>query len=1031
MPHTLENKEYTALLSGENATVLDAYAFPEKDASKAQTEADMEQEFIETLVSQSYEYAAHIKTEDDLKANLRLQLEKLNEVSFSEKEWNFLWKTHISNPSEDMRVKTKKMQVDWYIVNMKMDNGESKNIAFLNKKYIHKNHLQVINQYRTQKTVWKRGHRYDVTILVNGFPMIHIELKNHTKLQEAFRQIDRYSSESFSGGAELFEYVQIFVISNGVETKYYSNTTREAHTKQGKKKNDIGSFQFTSYWTDANNKRITHLYHFTRTFFARNALLKILLKYSVFDVKGNLKIMRPYQIVATEKILVTVRTTLNKPQLKRAGKKDAGGYIWHTTGSGKTLTSFKTATLVQEFPDIHKVLFVVDRKDLDTQTIEEFNNFQNGAVSHNTSTRELARTLSSTDTSKKIVVTTIQKLDHFLKQNASHPLYGEHVVIVFDECHRSQFGNMHQNITKKFKKYHIFGFTGTPIFGTNSKPQQKISRAELWDDFVKNKIVEHRFSTTDQLFWERLHTYTITHAIADGNVLPFRMEVVHNIKKKEYIAEKEVLQIDRGSALTDWQRLESIGQYILDNFDIKTNRSEKNYTQENRLNALFAVESIDTAKLYYKTFTKLQAKKEEKKRLKIGIIYSYAPKSYEMDSSLEEEVVEDASHLPPEDRTFLIQAIDDYNSMFGTKFHIERFDNYYSDVCKRLKSVELDMVIVVNMLLTGFDAHRLNTLFVDKNLEYHGLIQAFSRTNRLFNESKDVGNIVCFRPHLEEDAKRAVEMFGNTDSRGLVIAPPFQETFAHYEELVTEIRAKFPYMRVGGIAGEEAQAFVKLFWKILKVNNFLRGYTEFIGKDPLQEWEKQSYKGKYLTLAEEYKENNSKEEKEKINNDLVFEVELIKQYDIDMNFILETIGKSDFSTTFAVQIKEQLGASPELRSKTELIDEFIESLRSKKIPAELVPDEWDIFIRTKYADTLNQLVKKEALKEKETYEYLKRAFENDTFQEHGTGVDELFLKHTAHDFFATPDQDRSMKLKEKLRNIFEYFRKILTRKSGE
>ena len=743
-----------------------------QSAASYQSEADLEREFIKLLQSQAYEYLP-ITSEAQLLANLRSQLERLNGMVFSDKEWAGFFGSKIAGANDGSPEKTKRIQED-HVQLLTRDDGSTKNVRLIDKQNIHNNHLQVINQYEIAQGEGgaARSNRYDVTVLVNGLPMVHIELKRRgVVIREAFNQIDRYLRDSFWAGSGLFDYVQLFVVSNGTHTKYYSNTTRRQHLKEedGAKraKKTSNSFEFTSWWADAQNKSITDLTAFAKTFFAKHTLLNVLTKYCVLTVDQMLLVMRPYQIVATERILQRIDISTN---YKKLGTIGAGGYVWHTTGSGKTLTSFKTAQLASRLPSVDKVLFVVDRKDLDYQTMREYDRFEKGAANSNTSTAVLKKQLE--DPNARIIITTIQKLSTFIASpaNKGHAIFDGHVVLIFDECHRSQFGDMHASITRAFKRYNLFGFTGTPIFtanmGSGGNPQLK---------------------TTEQAFGEKLHTYTIVNAITDKNVLPFRIDYVNTIKLPEGLTDKQVTAIDTEAALLSPERIRQVVQYTLEHFDQKTKRASgyvhqlvanvgevaagrnkveavKQSLRVNGFNAIFATASIDAAKRYYNQFAIQQQDLPPDRRLKIGLIYSYGANEAVQDGALEEEGFETGA-LDASSRDFLEDAIQDYNGILGTSYDTsdDKFQNYYKDLSLRLKNRELDMVIVVNMFLTGFDATTLNTLFVDKNLRAHGLIQAYSRTNRILNSVKTYGNIVSFRD-LEDATNDALALFGNKDA---------------------------------------------------------------------------------------------------------------------------------------------------------------------------------------------------------------------------------------------------------------------------
>lgn len=752
-----QRTNYELIATGGESTVVAEYEPGPRTDDNYQSELELEGALIDQLERQGYERAT-IRDEDSLIANLRTQLEKLNNYQFSDSEWDRFFKEKIAAKNDGIAEKTVRIQEDYRQILIR-DDGSTKNIVLLDKQRIHNNRLQVINQYKSQRNDPGAGrfNRFDTTILVNGLPMVHIELKRRgVAIREAFNQIDRYQRESFWVGSGLFDYVQLFVITNGTDTKYYSNTTRLQHVEEQRGsrrvKKTSNSFEFTSWWADAHNQPIPDLMDFTKTFFAKHTLLSILTRYCVLTSDRLLLVMRPYQIVATERILSKIQISTN---YKTLGKREAGGYIWHTTGSGKTLTSFKTARLASNLDSVDKVLFVVDRKDLDYQTMKEYDRFEKGAANSNTSTAVLKQQLE--DPSAKIIITTIQKLSNFVRANKKHPVYQDHVVLIFDECHRSQFGDMHAAITRSFKRYNLFGFTGTPIFtensGSNNNP---------------------RFKTTEQAFGEKLHTYTIVDAITDKNVLPFRIDYVDTIKVGSP-ADKQVLAIDTEKALLAPARIAKITGYILEHFDQKTKRSEGYQLGERRLqgfNSIFATASIKAARLYYQEFKRQQAELVPDRRLKVATIFSSAPNPDIEDGVLPEEGFEPDA-LSDDDRSFLERAIADYNATFGTSFDTssDSFQNYYKDLSQRLKTREVDLVIVVNMFLTGFDATTLNTLWVDKNLKLHGLIQAYSRTNRILNSVKSHGNIVSFR-NLEQATNDAIALFGNKNARGVVLLKP-------------------------------------------------------------------------------------------------------------------------------------------------------------------------------------------------------------------------------------------------------------------
>lgn len=958
-------------LSNESTVVAEFVRPDEVREVRYQSEAELERDLIERLKAQAYEHL-RIASEADLIANLRRQLEVLNRIEFSDAEWDAFFSEKIAGANDSIVEKTARIHED-HVQVLKRDDGSTKNIYLIDKRNIHNNRLQVINQYETEG---KRATRYDVTVLVNGLPMVHIELKRRgVDIREAFNQINRYQRDSFWAGTGLFEYVQLFVISNGTLTKYYSNTTRNGHLSEQKstrrtKAKTSNSFAFTSWWADARNQPITELADFTRTFFAKHTLLNILTKYCVFDVDRKLLVMRPYQIVAAERILQRIATATNHRQL---GTAAAGGYIWHTTGSGKTLTSFKAAQLARGLPDIDKVLFVVDRKDLDYQTMREYERFEKGAANSNTSTAVLQKQLE--DTNARIIITTIQKLSRFVARNRKHPVYDAHVVVIFDECHRSQFGDMHTEITRVFNRYHLFGFTGTPIFadnaGTGGNP---------------------RLRTTEQAFGDKLHTYTIVDAINDKNVLPFRIDYINTIKTSPNVRDKQVSAIDTERALLAPERIAQIAGYIREHFDQKTRRGDSYRHDGKRLNgfnSLFATASIDAAKRYYAEFASQQTNIPPAKRLKIGLIYSFAANEEGMDGLLGEEEFE-TEGLDQGSRDFLDAAIKDYNGLFATNFDTsaDKFQNYYKDLSQRLKNRELDLVIVINMFLTGFDATTLNTLWVDKNLRAHGLVQAYSRTNRILNSVKTYGNIVSFR-NLEEATNDALALFGNKDAKGIVLLKPYVEYYADYQSKVAELVARFP---LGSpIVGESAQkAFIKLFGSILRLRNILTAFDDFAGNEILSDRDFQDYQSLYLNLYAEFR-GTSEAEKEAINDDVVFEIELIKQVEINVDYILMLVERyikakgTGQDKEILAAIERAIGSSPSLRNKKDLIDQFVDSVSTKtKVDAE-----WLSFVARRKAEELDRIIAEEGLNAEETKTFMDNAFRDGTVPSTGTAITKI------------------------------------------
>lgn len=992
-------------------TVVTQYEPVKKRSDAYQSEAELEKEFIRMLTEQGYEYL-QIHTEEDMVSNMRAKLEELNDYKFSDTEWERFFKECIANGNDGPVEKTCKIQEDNVQV-LKRDDNMTKNITLIDRKNIHNNRLQVINQYVvTTDQGARHDNRYDVTVLVNGFPLVHIELKRRgVPIREAFNQINRYERDSFSAGYGLVEYVQIYVISNGTHTKYYSNSTRYnaikdaevANTKKGKTSN---SFEFTSFWADANNRIIPDLIDFTKTFFAKHTILNILTKYCVFTSENMLMVMRPYQITATERILNRIEIAHN---YKKYGDIAAGGYVWHTTGSGKTLTSFKTARLASNLSFIDKVLFVVDRKDLDYQTMKEYDRFEKGAANSNSSTAILEKQLR--DTKSKIIITTIQKLSTFIKKNAKdHPAFNKQIVIIFDECHRSQFGDMHAAIVESFKKYYMFGFTGTPIFPANAGA-------------VKNP----KFSTTEQTFGDQLHTYTIVDAINDKNVLPFKVEYHQTMKEEPDIDDEMVLDIDRKKVFESPQRIERITRYILEHFDQKTYRGDKTYIynsltniseaasaergkveeikQKQRLsgfNSIFAVSSVDMAKAYYEEFRK-QIKEDPTKAIKFAVIYSYSANEEEQESEdiLEEEDPEDTSQLSKTARDFLESAIEDYNVMFHTNYDTssDKFQNYYKDVSLRMKNKELDMLIVVNMFLTGFDATTLNTLWVDKNLKMHGLIQAFSRTNRILNSIKTFGNVVCFR-NLQKRVDTAISLFGDKNAGGIVLMQSFKDYYYGYEsvdgkqmpgyiDMVEDLTTKFPLTEPQIIGEQNQKDFIALFGSILRMRNLLVAFDEFKEKELLNERDLQDYLGRYQDLRDEWKRKREKSELSDITNDVVFEVELIKQVEINIDYILILVKKYHDThcedKEVLITIRKAIDASPELRSKKELIEAFLNGVND----VDDVMVEWHDYVVEMREQELVIIIEEERLKEDETRKFLENAFREGEVKTVGTDIDKI------------------------------------------
>ena len=1021
-------------------TVVTEYEPLPKRSEAYQSEAELEKEFIRMLCEQGYEYL-RIHSEKELVANLRRKIEALNNYTFSDSEWDRFFSDSIANKNEGIVEKTRRIQEDFVQV-LRRDDGTSKNITLIDKKNVHNNSLQVINQYVIGMDEGaKHDNRYDVTVLVNGLPLVHIELKRRgVAIREAFNQIDRYQRDSFWAGSGLFEYVQIFIISNGTNTKYYSNSTRfnaikDAASGKVRKEKTSNSFEFTSFWADANNRIIPDLIDFTKTFFAKHTILNVLTRYCVFTSENLLLVMRPYQITATERILNRIEIANN---YKKFGTIAGGGYIWHTTGSGKTLTSFKTARLASLLLYIDKVLFVVDRKDLDYQTMKEYDRFEKGAANSNTSTAILKKQLEKDDC--HIIITTIQKLSTFIKKNPVHDVYQKHVVIIFDECHRSQFGDMHAAIIKSFKKYHLFGFTGTPIFSLNTGA-------------VRNP----QFFTTEQTFGDQLHTYTIVDAINDKNVLPFRVDYIKTMDIDNDIIDEEVWDINREKAFMAPKRIELITKYILDHFDQKTYRGDKTYIfntlqnisevasagrteveeikQKQRVsgfNSILCVSSVQMAKLYYNEFKKQMAE-DPSKKLRIATIYSYGANEEETDGILDEENPEDTTGLDQSSRDFLDGAIDDYNKMWTPQTNYstdgDKFQNYYKDVSLRMKNKELDLLIVVNMFLTGFDATTLNTLWVDKNLKMHGLIQAFSRTNRILNSIKTFGNIICFR-NLQKRVDDAISLFGDKNASGIVVLKTFDDYYngytdgeEHFHEgyvqMIDELLERFPLSEPRIVGEQNQKDFIALFGAILRMRNLLSSFDEFIGKEILSTREMQDYLGRYQDLRDEWKRRRERGESTDITDDIVFEVELVRQIEINIDYILMLVKKFHDShcsdKELLIDIKKAIDSSPELRSKKALIETFIAGIND----VDDVMTEWRTYVAEEKEKQLVAIITEEKLKEAETRKFIENSFRNGEIKTTGTDIDDLMPPVSR--FGGGNRAEKKQTIIEKLKAFFERF----------
>ena len=1006
-------QNFNVVMATDEATVVAEYSSEKQNRKQYQSEAELEDAMIKQLHTQGYEYL-ELHTPQEMVDNLRICMQELNGYTFTDSEWDRFFKTVIANRGDGIKEKTEEIQKD-YIQAFKTDDGTTMNIKLIEKQNIHKNKLQVIHQYATTGNF---DNRYDVSILVNGLPLVHIELKcRGVPIKEAFNQIDRYQRDSFWADAGLYEYIQIFVISNGTFTKYYSNSTRfnvveEHNGKRKAKKTGSSSFEFTSYWADAKNKTIIDLVDFTKTFLAKHAILKILTQFCVFTSNKMLMVMRPYQIAATEAIVNQIQIA---ESYKLWGKIKAGGYIWHTTGSGKTLTSFKTAQIVSELAFVDKVMFVVDRQDLDYQTMREYDRFEKGAANGSKNTEKLKKNLD--DDTKKIVVTTIQKLDSFIKKYDDHPIFNKKCVLIFDECHRSQFGSMHLLITKKFKKYALFGFTGTPIFTANANLSGSGRISDASQAFTKKESKFH-LKTTEQAFGRKLHTYTVVHAINDKNVLPFKVDYVNTVKDNN--GDDALIEaIDDEKILLSETRVSNVVCYILEHYNQKTMKAGQvfNYStvtnvvdyvanfgktddkgealveeiradvKRQGFNSIFAVSSINAAKVYYEEFKK-QIKEDPKyKDFKIATIYSYGVNEDDTSTDyLMDENSDSTDALSVDDRAFLANAIDEYNQTFGTQYDTSGtlFPNYYKDLSMRVKNGEIDILIVVNMFLTGFDATGLNSLWVDKNLKQHGLIQAFSRTNRILNAVKAYGNIVCFRD-LKKQVDDAIALFGDDEAKGIVILKSFNDYYngysdsdkngkpqhhVGYKDLVERLYDEYP-LPIDIIGEEKKKQFIKLFGAILRLLNILRSFDEFTGKEIFTEGDLQDYLSYYGVLYDEFKVVVTKDD---VSADIVFEMELVKQIVVNIDYILNLIkqyhDKHILNKEIPADITRAISSNPELKPKKELIERFITSLNTESN----VMTDWVKFKAEQKEKELTQLIADEKLKEEPARALVEKIF---------------------------------------------------------
>lgn len=1000
--------QYNTIAESNNFIVLDDYDkcyMASEPLARYQTEASLEHEFIQDLRSQGYEYLPDLNTPEALLANVRTQLQVLNDVEFTDSEWARYVEEYLDKPSDSLVEKTRKIQDD-YVYDFIFDDGHIKNIYLVDKQNLSRNKVQVIRQF-----VQEGAHlnRYDVTILVNGLPLVQVELKKRgVAIREAFNQVHRYSKESFNANNSLYKYIQVFVISNGTDSRYFANTVERSKN----------SFDFTMNWTKANNSLIKDLKDFTATFFQKNTLLNVILTYSVFDSNNTLLIMRPYQIAATERILWKIKSSY---QAKKWSTTEGGGYIWHTTGSGKTLTSFKAARLATQLDFIDKVFFVVDRKDLDYQTMKEYQRFSPDSVNGSESTAGLKRNINKDD--NKIIVTTIQKLNNLMKGENDLPIYQKHIVFIFDEAHRSQFGEAQKQLKKKFKKYYQFGFTGTPIFPENA----------LGSD------------TTASVFGRELHSYVITDAIRDEKVLKFKVDY-NNVRPlfKSIESEKDEKKLsaaENKSALLHPARIKEISQYILDNFKIKTHRS---IGTNKGFNAMFAVSSVDAAKCYYEELNKLQEGSE--KRLKIATIFSFA--ANEEQSAIGD--IQDENFEPTamdiSAKEFLTNAINDYNAMFKTSFSVDsrEFQNYYRDLAKRVKNKGIDLVIVVGMFLTGFDAPSLNTLFVDKNLRYHGLIQAFSRTNRIYDATKTFGNIVTFRD-LEQHTIDAITLFGDSNTRNVVLERSYKEYLEGFKDIVTgearrgyievvkELNERFP--NVDDIETEQdKKEFSKLFGEYLRIENILQNYDEYTHLKALQaidldnpnaveefkntyfvtdgdikdmqqvemlsERAVQDYKSTYNDIRDwlRREQKGSAAEKSKIDwDDVVFEIDLLKSQEINLDYILELIfeknNKTKDKTALIEEIRGVIRASVGNRAKESLIVDFINNTDLNTIAdkASIIESFFE-FAQGKQKQEASELIASENLKEEEAKRYITISLKREFVSENGTDFNSILPK---------------------------------------
>ena len=1000
--------QYSTIAELQNFIVLDSYTknfLINEPPAGYQSEAALEHELIKDLQGQGYEYLPNLVTPEALLANVRKQLQTLNNIAFTDAEWKRFLEEYLDKASDNIVDKTRKVQDD-YIYDFVFDDGHIQNIYLVDKQNVARNKVQVINQFEQTGT---HANRYDVTILVNGLPIVHVELKKRgVAIREAFNQVHRYSKESFNSESSLYKYLQIFVISNGTDTRYFANTT----------KRNKNSFDFTMNWAKSDNTLIKDLRDFTATFFQKNTLLQVLLTYSVFDTSETLLIMRPYQIAATERLIWKVKSSY---QAKQWSKPEGGGYIWHTTGSGKTLTSFKAARLATQLDFIDKVFFVVDRKDLDYQTMKEYQRFSPDSVNGSDSTAGLKRNIDKDD--NKIIVTTIQKLNNLMKAEATLPVYEQQVVFIFDECHRSQFGEAQKNLHKKFKRYYQFGFTGTPIFPENALGAE----------------------TTASVFGRELHSYVITDAIRDEKVLKFKVDY-NDVRPQFKALETETDEIKLTAAenkrlLLHPDRIKEVSQYILKNFKLKTHRNQGG---QKGFNAMFAVNSVEAAKLYYEELNNLQ--KDDEKKLKIATIFSYAANEEQnavgdiQDESFEPSAMDSSA------KEFLAKAINDYNAMFRTSFGVDskEFQNYYRDLAKRVKNQDIDLVIVVGMFLTGFDAPTLNTLFVDKNLRYHGLMQAFSRTNRIYDATKTFGNIVTFRD-LEQATVDAITLFGDKNTKNVVLEKSYEEYLKGFTDIATgdarkgyidivkELKDQFP--QSDEIVTEaDKKAFVKIFGEYLKVENILQNYDEFtnlkelqtidknnpdalaafrnshfltdedvtemLKTDVLQDRAAQDYRSTYNDIRDWFrreKEGKTPEESKIDWDDVVFEIDLLKSQEIDLDYILELVFEHNKKTKdkelLVDEVRRIIRASIGNRAKEGLIVDFIHETDLEPIQDKSgIISAFFAYAQKKQKEEAADLIVEEKLNEEAAKRYIQTSLKHEYASDNGTDLNAILPK---------------------------------------